>query len=174
MSVRKVLLSIALGLSGAVGYSEPAPVERNASAEEIAGEWVSLPLPESLQPPGHLANPWPAACQWYSYSRDGTLKSIDSMRPPCEELSAAGLVKVMVSIPAVIKWKYDLSPQFQKSLVIVTRSDVQGYAEYWEPHFVVAPFSRAGVDVQAGDLLLYLVDMQAHKVVWIRHLRKLR
>ena len=48
----------------------------------------------------------------------------------------------MSHVPAVVSWKYDLSPVYNKGLVIVTRSDVKGYTEYWEPHYVTTSFSK--------------------------------
>ncbi len=55
----------------------------------------------------------------------------------------------------------------------MSRSDVTGYSELWEPHVVTKTFSKEGVEFHEGDLILYLADMKAHKLVWIRHLRKL-
>lgn len=167
-----VLFAILSISSGATVAQSEAP-ERNATAQEITGNWQLLPLPESLEPKAFKTNPWPAPCQWYSYSSNGTLKSIDKTPAPCDSLTAKQLDQAVIRVPAVASWKYDLSPAFQKALVIVTRSDVKGYAEYWEPHFVVKSFSNGGVEFQKGDLIFYLVNLQAHQIVWIRHLRRL-
>lgn len=166
------LLTI-LCLSSGVAIAQTEAAERNATAQEITGNWQLLPLPDALEPKILKTNPWPAACQWYSYSSNGTLKSIDKTPAPCDSLTATQLDKAVTPVPAVVSWKYDLSPVFQKALVIVTRSDVKGYAEYWEPHLVVKPFSNGGVEFREGDLNLYLVNMQSHQIVWIRHLRRL-
>lgn len=77
------------------------------------------------------------------------------------------------AIPAVVSWEYDLSPVYHKGVLIIKRSDVKGYGEVWEPQIVVKPFTNGGVAFQTGDLLLYLADMHTHKMVWIRHLRKI-
>ena len=79
----------------------------------------------------------------------------------------------MAHVPAVVSWKYDLSPTYQKGVVFVSRSDVKNYSEIWEPHLVAKTFSKEGVEFREGDLILYLADMRARKLVWIRHLRKL-
>jgi len=175
-----VLLTI-LCLSSGVAIAQPEAAERNATAQEITGNWQLLPLPDALEPKILKSNPWPATCQWYSYSSNGILKSIDETHAkgidgtpaPCDSLTSTQLDQTMTQVRAVSSWKYDLSPAFQKALVIVTRSDVKGYAEYWEPHFVVKPFSNGGVEFHEGDLNLYLVNMQTHQIVWIRHLRRL-
>jgi hypothetical protein len=145
---------------------------RNASEKEIEGYWELLPLPDQLEPKLLPANPWPAQCQWFSYGHDGQMKSIDKLRGPCEAHSKAGLDEVFDLIPAVISWKYDLSPVYHKGALIIGRSDVKGYGEIWEPQIVVKPFTNSGANFQAGDLLLYLADFQSHKIGWIRHLRK--
>ena len=167
-----VLLTI-LCFSSGVAIAQPEAAERNATAQEITGSWQLLPLPDALEPKILKTNPWPAACQWYSYSSNGTLKSIDKTAAPCDSLTATQLDQTLIQVPAVTSWKYDLSPVFQKALIIVTRSDVKGYAEYWEPHLVVKPFSNGGVEFHEGDLNLYLVNMQSHQIVWIRHLQRL-
>ena len=142
--------------------SSQTDATRNASAKEIEGYWQLL-LP---------SNPWPAACQWFSYGSDGEMKSIDKLRGPCASNSKAQLQEIFSAIPAVISWQYDLSPVYNKGVLIIKRSDVKGYAEIWEPQIVVKPFTNGGVAFEAGDLLLYLTDLQSHKIVWIRHLRK--
>jgi hypothetical protein len=157
----------------AVAYGQGEAVERSATAQEITGNWQLLPLPDSLEPKFFKTNPWPAACQWYSYSSTGSLKSIDRTSEPCDALSSAQLDEALVQVPPVVSWKYDLSPAFQKALIIVTRSDVRGYAEYWEPHIVSKAFSTGGVEFHEGDLLLYLFNLQKHQIVWIRHLRRM-
>lgn len=146
---------------------------RNATEQEITGNWKLIPLPTEIEPKILKVNPWPAACQWYSYSSNGSLKSIGKNPAPCDSLTAAQLVQTVSPVPAVVSWKYDLSPVYQKGIIIVTRSDVKGYAEYWEPHIVVTPFSKGGVDFLKGDLILYLVNLRTHQIEWIRHLRKL-
>ena len=169
-----VLASFAFfSVGSSVVFGQDEAAERNATAQEITGDWQLLPLPDSLEPKVLQTNPWPAACQWYSYSSTGTLKSIDSTPEPCQALSSAKLDEALLQVPAVVSWKYDLSPVYQKGLIIVTRSDVQGYSEYWEPHIVTKPFSNGGVKFQQGDLLLYLFNLQQHQLVWIRHLRKI-
>jgi hypothetical protein len=147
---------------------------RNATAEEIAGNWRLLPLPDSVEPKFLKTNPWPAACQWYSYSSSGSLKSIDKTNAPCEAMSSAEFDKVLAHVASVVSWKYDLSPVYQKALIIVSRTDVPHYAEYWEPQIVTKAFSKDGVDFQEGDLILYLFKLNTHQMVWIRHLRRLK
>jgi len=171
MHGRSVILALgALALSShASAQSEAA---RNASAAEIEGYWQLLPLPEQLEPKILPANPWPAQCQWFSYGSNGQMKSIDKLRGPCEPASRAELDKVFRVIPAVISWQYDLSPVYHKGALLIKRNDVKGYGEIWDPQIVVKPFTNGGVEFQAGDLLLYLADLQSHKIVWIRHLRK--
>jgi hypothetical protein len=73
----------------------------------------------------------------------------------------------------VVSWKYESSQATNRALLVVTRSDMKGYAEYWDPHFVTAPFSKGGAEFKRGDLVLYLVDLQAHRITWIRHLERL-
>ncbi len=148
--------------------------ERNATAAEITGNWQLLPLPDSAEPKLLKTNPWPAGCQWFSYSSSGSLKSIDKTNAPCEAISSAEFDKVLSDVGSVVSWKYDLSPIYQKALIVVTRSDVKAYAEYWEPHIVTKPFSKDGVDFHEGDLILYLINMQTRRIVWIRHLRRLK
>jgi hypothetical protein len=148
-------------------------MERNATAEEIQGEWQLLSLPDSLQLKQLPANPWPSECQYFSYGQTGVLKSIEQLKGPCDVMSAAQLRDAMKPVPAVVSWKYDLSPTYRNGVILVSRSDVLGYWELWEPHRVEKTFSKEGVEFREGDLILYLADMKAHKLVWIRHLRKL-
>jgi hypothetical protein len=153
----------------ALSQSEAA---RNATASEIEGYWQLMPLPDQLEPKLLPANPWPSQCQWFSYGSDGQMKSIDKLRGPCELNSKAQLQEVFSSTPAVISWRYDFSAAYQKGVLVINRGDVKGYREVWEPQIVVKPFVNGGVEFHEGDLILYLSDVQAHKIVWIRHLRK--
>lgn len=173
MSSRIAVLVAILCFSSGAAIAQSETPERNATAQEITGNWQLLPLPEALEPKLFKTNPWPAPCQWYSYSRNGILKSINKTPAPCDSMTATQLGQAVIQVPAVVSWKYDLSPAFQKALVIVTRSDVKGYAEYWEPHFVTKSFTNGGVEFQEGDLIFYLANLQSHQNVWIRHLRKL-
>ena len=173
MPIRVAVLMFILFLGSQAAYGQPETIERNATAQEIAGNWELLPLPNPLEPKILKSNPWPAACQWYSYSESGDLKGIDKNPGPCRTFSSAQLDEAVAQVPAVVSWRYDLSPQFQKALVIVSRSDVKGYSEYWEPHMVVKAFSNGGETFKEGDLLLYLVNLKSHQIVWIRHLRRL-
>jgi len=154
-------------------FAQNNPAERNATQQEITGNWQLLPLPDSLEPKEFKSNPWPATCQWYSYSSAGSLKSIDTTNQPCRPLSSKQLDEALTAVPAIVSWKYDLSPVYQKALIIISRSDVQHYAEYWMPHIVTNTFSKDGVEFREGDLLLYLLNMQEHKIMWIRHLRRM-
>ena len=167
--------SVVFALS-ALMLSSPAfsqsDAARNASAKEIEGYWQLLPLPDQLEPKVLPSNPWPAQCQWFSYGNDGQMKSFDKQRGPCDSQSKVQLEPIFNSIPAVISWQYDMSPVYHKGVLIIKRSDVKGYGEIWEPQIVVTPFANGGVEFQTGDLLLYLSDLQSHKMVWIRHLRK--
>lgn len=172
MPIRFVIAAISslMILTPAFAQSDAA---RNASADEIEGYWQLVPLPDQLEPKLLPTNPWPAECQWFSYGSNGQLKSFDKLRGPCEEQSKAQLEQVFNAIPAVVSWEYDMSPVYHKAVLIIKRSDVKGYGEVWEPQIVVKPFTNGGVAFQTGDLLLYLADMHTHKMVWIRHLRKI-
>lgn len=172
MLIRFIIVAISALTVLAPAFAQ-SDAERNASAEEIEGNWQLLPLPDHLEPKVLPSNPWPAQCQWFSYGRNGQLKSFDKLRGPCDEESKAKLEQVFDAIPAVVSWQYDMSPVYHKGVLIIKRSDVKGYGEIWEPHIVVKPFTNGGVQFQTGDLLLYLVDLQSHKIVWIRHLCKI-
>jgi len=100
------------------------------------------------------------------------MKSIDKLRGPCELNSRAELEEVFRTMPAVISWRYSFSIPYQKGALVIGRSDVKGYGELWEPQIVIKPFANGGVEFQVGDLILYLADLQTHKITWIRHLRK--
>jgi hypothetical protein len=154
--------------------AQPEPPERIATEQEITGDWRLVPLPEALQPKALQINPWPSACQWFSYGSGGILKSIDHAAAPCETLSARQLDEALTHVAPVVSWKYESSPAHNRALVIVTRSDLKGYAEYWEPRVVTAPYAKEGAEFKQGDLVLYLVDLQAHRMTWIRHLEKLK
>jgi hypothetical protein len=171
MYFRSVLFALGAWTLSAPAFSQ-ADAARNASAKEIEGYWQLLPLPDQLEPKELHSNPWPAQCQWFSYGSDGQMKSFDQLRGPCDSPSKAQLEQLFSAIPAVISWQYDLSPVYHKGALIIKRSDVKDYGEIWEPQIVVKPFTRGGVEFHTGDLLLYLADLQSHKIVWIRHLRK--
>jgi hypothetical protein len=168
-----MILMVFLTLLYTMGFAQAAPAERNATAREIQGDWQLLPLPSALEPKFLALDPWPAECQWYSYAPSGQLKSIDKTPGPCETTSAAELEHIVTAVPAVVTWHYVMSPDHQKGFLIVTRTDVNRYMEFWEPHIVAVPFTKDGVDFAQGDLILYLANVQAHHVVWIRHLRRL-
>jgi hypothetical protein len=161
-------------------FAQAESVERNATQQEIVGNWQLLPIPDSAQPTAVFnRNPWPAACQWFSYSASGGLQSIDATSQPCEQLTSAGLDAVIASMPAVVSWKYDLSPVYNKALVIVSRTDVKHYAEYWAPLYVTRTVWKNGQEFREGDLVLYLIDMPRQqggiaRIAWIRHLRRLQ
>ena len=92
MLIRGTALGVGLLLAGAAGLAQQAETsERNATAEEIQGEWQLLPLPDALEPKLLPANPWPAECQYNSYGRAGELKSLDKSKGPCETISSAKL-----------------------------------------------------------------------------------
>ena len=171
MYFRSVLFALS-ALALAIPAFSQSDAARNASAKEIEGYWQLLPLPDQLEPKVLPSNPWPSECQWFAYGSDGQMKSVDKLRGPCDSQSKAQLEQLFNSIPAVISWQYDLSPVYQKGALIIKRSDVKGYGEIWEPQIVVKPFTNGGVEFQTGDLLLYLANPQSHKIIWIRHLRK--
>ena len=151
-----------------------ADSERNALSDDIVGNWVLVDLPSALQPKFLKTNPWPATCQWFSYAKTGELKTFDKFGPnmTCENLSSSQIDKIVEKMPAVISWKYNFSAQFQKGLLIISRSDVQNYGEVWEPHLVTEAYTNSGAEFLPGDLNLYLVDLKMHQIVWIRHLRR--
>jgi hypothetical protein len=154
--------------------AQAQPAERNAARDEIIGIWQLSPLPESVQPKG-FQNPWPAPCQWFSYTADGVLKTFETFPGPCQSESAQERSAAFAVVPAVISWEYDLSPVYNKALIIIRRSDVKGYAEYWEPHYVTRTFNAGGAEIKQGDLLLYLVKMGVKpQIVWIRHLTRVQ
>jgi hypothetical protein len=154
--------------------AQSEPAERNATQNEITGDWRLVPVPESLQPKFFSKSPWPAPCQWYTFAPNGVLKSIEKTPAPCDNWSSAQLDDAMTHVPAVISWAYDLSPVYNKGIVIITRTDAKGYAEYWDPHMVTKAFSKNGAEFQQGDLVLYLINMNLKQIVWIRHLRRLQ
>ncbi len=100
------------------------------------------------------------------------MKSIDKLRGPCGANSSAQLEEIFRAVPAVTSWRYSFSVPYQKGVLIISRSDVQGYGELWEPQIVTKPFSNGGEEFQKGDLILYLSDLQNRRITWIRHLRK--
>lgn len=171
MYIRCVLFTLSLLFLSAPALSQ-ADAARNATASEIEGYWQLIPLPDQLQPKLLSTNPWPAQCQWFSYASDGQMKSIDKLRGPCELNSRTELKEVFHTIPAVISWSYSFSVPYQKGVLVIGRSDVKGYGELWEPQIVIKPFANGGVEFHVGDLILYLADLQTHKITWIRHLRK--
>jgi hypothetical protein len=173
MIYQRAILAIGLLFGCASAYAQDEAAERNATAQEIQGEWQLLPLPDALQLKLLPANPWPAECQYYSYGQTGVLKSIEKSKGPCDVLSGAQLRNTLTHVPAVVSWKYDSSPVYQKGVILISRSDVKDYSEVWEPHLVAKSFSKEGAEFREGDLILYLADMKARKLVWIRHLRKL-
>jgi len=154
---------------------------RYATAQDIEGNWQLLPLPDTVQPKLLSANPWPAQCQWYSYSSTGQLKSHDRYLAPnklsesCEEMSSKQLNEHLTHVPAVQSWRYDFSPARQQGLIIVTRKDVKaGYMEPWAPRIVTKAHSKGGVDFSEGDMVLYFMKLSTNQVQWIRHLRRLK
>jgi hypothetical protein len=165
---------IGVWLACTVAFAQSVSESRNATAKEIEGNWQLLPLPDAVEPRLLKANPWPAPCQWYSYSPTGDLKSIEAAKLPCDPLTTKQLDETFRRVPAVVFWKYDLSPVYQKGLLLVTRSDVKGYGEIWDPQIAAKPFTNNGVEFREGDLILYLVDMSTHQFSWIRHLRKVK
>ena len=173
MFYRRAISAFGLLLGCASAFAQAETAERNATAEEIQGEWQLLPLPDALQLKLLPANPWPSECQYYSYGRSGDLKSIEKMKGPCDAMSAVQLRETMTHVPAVVSWKYVMSPMCQKGVILISRSDAKDYSEVWEPHMVAKAFSKEGAEFREGDLILYLADMKARKLVWIRHLRKL-
>lgn len=173
MFTMRWIAALSLLLGGASVFAQVETGEKNATAEDIQGEWQLLPLPDSMQIKLLPSNPWPSECQYYSYARTGELKSIEKPKAPCDVLSAAQLREAMANSPAVISWKYDFSASHQKGILIITRSDKKDYMEVWEPHVVFKAFTKGGEEFRAGDLILYLADMEAKQLVWVRHLRKL-
>ncbi len=171
MNVRGVLFALGLLFLATPAFSQ-ADAARNATASEVEGFWQLVPLPDQLQPKLLPTNPWPAQCQWFSYASDGQMKSLDKLRGPYELSSKAQLEEAFRATPAVISWRYSFSVPYQKGILVITRSDVKGYGELWEPQIVVKPFVNGGAEFQVGDLILYLSDIHAHKITWIRHLRK--
>jgi hypothetical protein len=166
-----VVLSLLISSGPVLAQSDTG--EKNATAEDIQGEWQLLPLPNPLQIKELPSNPWPSECQYFSYAKSGELKTVEKLKGPCGVLSAAQLRAAMASTPAVISWKYDFSTSHQKGILIITRSDKKDYMEVWEPHVVDKTFTKGGEEFRAGDLILYLADMESKKLVWVRHLRKL-
>jgi hypothetical protein len=152
--------------------AQNAQTARNATAAEIQGNWQLLPLPTTLEPSGS-SNLWPSECQLFGYSPTGELKSADRLRGPCEPITSSQADHLFAAIPHVVSWRYDMSPVYHRAVIVVTRSDVSHYMEVWDPEIVTTAFSRDGVDFEQGDLILYLANLHDHKIVWVRHLRRL-
>jgi hypothetical protein len=167
------IVALSLLLGGAPVFAQADTGEKNATAEDIQGEWQLLPLPDAMQIKILASNPWPSECQYYSYARAGDLKSIEKLKAPCDVMSAAQLRETVTKVPTVVSWKYDFSASHQKGILIVTRSDKKDYMEVWEPHIVDKAFAKGGEQFLEGDLILYLADMESKQLVWVRHLRKL-
>jgi hypothetical protein len=173
MLTTRCIVALSLLLAGAPAFAQSDTGEKNATAQDIQGEWQLLPLPEAIQIKVLPSNPWPSACQFYSYGSTGDLKSVEKLKGPCDVMSAAQLREAMKSVPAVVSWKYDFSVSHKKGILIVTRSDKKDYMEVWEPHIVDKAFAKGGEQFLEGDLILYLADMESKKLVWVRHLRRL-
>jgi hypothetical protein len=168
--MRYMLMFLIFFAFGAI--AQDAQTSRNATASEIQGNWQLLPLPGALEPTGS-SNPWPSECQFFGYYSNGELKSVDKSRGPCEAITSEQADRVFAVVPHVVTWRYDMSPTYHKAVIVVTRNDVNNYMEVWDPQFVTATFSKDGVDFKQGDLILYLANLHDHKIVWIRHLRRL-
>lgn len=69
-------------------YAQGLEAERNATAEEITGDWQQMPFPIAAEPKLLKDNPWPATCQWFSYASTGVLKSIDRTNASCKTMSS--------------------------------------------------------------------------------------
>ena len=173
MFATRWIVALSLLLAGAPVFAQVETGEKNATAQDIQGEWQLLPLPEAMQIKILPSNPWPSECQYYSYGRAGDLRSIEKLKGPCDVMSAAQLREAMKKVPAVVSWKYDFSVSHQKGILIITRSDNKDYMEVWEPHIVDKAFAKGGEQFLVGDLVLYLADMESKQLVWVRHLRKL-
>jgi hypothetical protein len=173
MFAMRAIITLSLLLGGAPVFAQADTGEKNATSEDIQGEWQLLPLPDAMQLKILSSNPWPSECQYYSYARTGDLKSIEKLKAPCDVMSAAQLRATVKNAPAVVSWKYDFSASHQKGILIVTRSDKKDYMEVWEPHIVDKAFAKGGEQFLEGDLILYLADMESKQLVWVRHLRKL-
>jgi hypothetical protein len=173
MFAMRAIVTLSLLLGGAPVFAQADAGEKNATPEDIQGEWQLLPMPDAMQFKVLPFNPWPSECQYFSYTQKGDLKSIEKLKAPCDVISAAQLRETLKNVPAVAFWKYDFSTSHQKGILIVTRSDKKDYMEVWEPHLVDKAFAKGGEQFLAGDLILYLADMESKQLVWVRHLRKL-
>jgi len=173
MYATRWIVALSLLLGGASVFAQADTGEKNATAEDIQGEWQLLPLPDAMQIKLLPSNPWPSECQYFSYTQTGDLKNIEKVKAPCDVMSAAQLREALKNVPAVASWKYDFSTSHKKGILIVTRSDKKDYMEVWEPHIVDKAFAKGGEQFLAGDLILYLADMESKQLVWVRHLRRL-
>lgn len=144
---------------------------RNATAEEISGNWQLLSLPPELQPTS--TNPWPADCQYFSYRTNGELKSVSKLRSPCDFPTSEKLDEIVQTLPKTVSWCYDRGRANEVGLIVVTRSDVTNYVEVWNPNFVVRSFEFGTVEFRPGDLLLFLGNPKGGSDLWVRHLRRL-
>jgi len=173
MFAMRAIVVLSLLLGGPPVFAQADSGEINATAADIQGEWQLLPLPDAMQFKLLQFNPWPSECQYFSYAQTGDVKSIEKLKAPCDVMTAAQLRETVKNVPAVASWKYDFSASHQKGILIVTRSDKKDYMEVWEPHIVDKAFAKGGEQFLAGDLILYLADMESKQLVWVRHLRKL-
>jgi hypothetical protein len=173
MFAMRAIVVLSLLLGGAPVFAQADGGEINATAADIQGEWQLLPMPDAMQFKVLPFNPWPSECQYFSYAQTGDLKSVEKLKAPCNVMTSAQLREKVKNVPAVASWKYDFSASHQKGILIVTRSDKKDYMEVWEPHIVDKAFAKGGEQFLAGDLILYLADMESKQLVWMRHLRKL-
>jgi hypothetical protein len=169
----RALLVLSLLLVAAPVFAQADAGEKNATPEDIQGEWQLLPMPDAMQFKVLQFNPWPSECQYFSYTPTGDLRSIEKLKAPCDVISAAQLREKVKSVPIVASWKYDFSDSHHKGILIITRRDKKDYMEVWEPHVVDKAFAKGGEQFIEGDLILYLADMESKQLVWVRHLRKL-
>jgi hypothetical protein len=61
----RAIFAMCLLFGCAAAYAQADTGEKNATAEDIQGEWQLLPLPDAMQIKILPSNPWPSECQYY-------------------------------------------------------------------------------------------------------------
>lgn len=148
-----------------------APLRR-ATNTDMFGYWELVPESLKIKTNSFRKDPFPSNCQYFNFSEDRDMRSIDMIiNDACPSIAPSDF-KAAKALPKVIDWKLEANGMLE-----ITRTDIPNYIESWEAFITTGSFTQSGVTFKPGDLLLFMAQFGRTKrdgigTLYFRQFRK--
>lgn len=140
---------------------QPQSRARPATAADFTGVFRLLPVP-LVEPTSSRPNPFPAACQYFGHYPDGAWLH----QQQSDGLCVSEIPPSKPAAPGAVAWKLA-----KDGYVIIDRKEFK-VQELWKVDRISGPSNLGGVNLNAGDLMMQLIDYRTRDIIWVRLLRR--